>query len=40
MTKKKNVFVRAFNAVIEGRARQAAREIALYRGRFGDLNRF
>jgi len=40
MTKKKNVFLRAFDAVIEGRTRQAAREIAHYRDRFEGLNRF
>ncbi len=40
MTRKKNVFVRAFDAVIEGRTRHAAREIARYRDRFEGLNRF
>ena len=34
MTKSKNMFVRAFDAVIEGRARSAARDVAEYRKRF------
>ncbi len=40
MANSKNIFVRAFDAVIEGRTRQAKREIEAYRERFKSLNRF
>ncbi len=34
MTKSKNLFVRAFDAVIEGRVRSTARNVAIYRKKF------
>ncbi len=40
MANSKNIFVRVFDAVIEGRTRQAQREINAYRERFNTLNRF
>ena len=34
MSKSKNLFVRAFDAVIEGRMRSTARNVAAYRKKF------
>ncbi len=40
MTNSKNIFVRAFDAVIEGRMRSTARNVAHYRKQFNLDNRF
>jgi len=40
MANSKNIFSRAFDAMIEGRTQQAKREIQAYRERFTTLNRF